>query len=292
MKKLSAISLALAALFTVGAASANNMYINLPNNTYDASAVIGPGVFPGVRPFDLNTQTAIFNEFGFSQILATSIYAISGGSLTGSFYDTNIPAELTAAGIPAASFPDCPNGQCDIDALSPLVPPLTTDNEGYLQTWDLQVEYHFDGVLTPGGPVYNSGTFTVYFNDTAVAGLHDGGIAIQGTLTGSQINLANLDLYFDITYVVPNFLFISNGSSFVDAFTQVGTATPPTLHLDTNVNPPIPDIGSLIPINATSAYRQTTLDGSITAAIPEPSTIALLGIALFGIGAIGRRARG
>jgi hypothetical protein len=263
-------------------------------NVFDAGRFIGAP--------DANSTTGTFTEFGFSQLFATSVYDFSDGSVFGAFYDTNIASELAFANIPAAGTaldgstpvtlvtPNCAGGQCDIDALSPLVPPLGSDNEGFLQTWDLQVEYHFDGILGAGGPVYNGGTFSAYFRDFAT---NTSTLALTGTLTSSTLAAANLDLFFDLTYAAPGFLNIWNGSSFVDAAASIAGGGVPRLALDTNVNPPIPTADQLLLVldggGNPNAIRQTTLDGSITGTIPEPSSIALIGLALLGLGAVSRK---
>src|SRR5690606_8446931 len=123
--------------------------------------------------------------------------------------DTNSPSALAFANVPASGtaldgatpislvLPNCLGGQCDIDALSPLVPPLSSDNEGFLQTWDLQVAYTYNGTLTAAGPSYTSGFFNVFFND--LNNDANDRLVLSGALTGSLIQAANLDLFFEIT---------------------------------------------------------------------------------------------
>ncbi len=301
------LSLAISALIVSGTALANPMYINLPNNSYDTNRSIGAA--------DPDTKTGNYTIFGFNDILATSIYDYSDNSIFGSFFDTNIPAELTGVGIsslPAGTTGTAldsvssvtlyhPNtrdtdpldpsynpalGESDIDGLSPLVPPLGSNNEGFLQTWDLQVLYHFDGTLGAGGPTYTGGYLDIYFNDL-INDANDRKV-LTGTLTGSSIDLANLSLFFDVTFAEDNFLFINNGSSFVDANDGVVSGNYANFILDTNVDPPVPTANQLLKIND-NVIRQTSLDGSITAKIPEPSILGLLGLGMLGLGRLSRK---
>lgn len=290
MNKLTKISALVCGLLLAGVASAANMYINIPG--YDYSGI-------GGHTADADSQTGLFNEFGYSQLMATSVYDLSDGSVFGSFYDTNMASELASLNIPASGVsmagPSQPNvsltvpvaAQVDLDALSPLAPPLSSDNEGFLATWALNILYHFDGTLGAGGPVYTGGTFSVFFNDfTNDANDRE---VMSGILTGSLLQAANLNLFLTLTSVEANFLFVDDGfGNFYDASTR---NVP--LVLDTNVNPPIPTPNQLLVVvddnGNPNAIRQTTLDGSIGVAIPEPASLALIGLGLLGLSVTRRR---
>ena len=290
------IAIAASVLALSGVATAGDLYIDVGDNSYELSP-------PNIA--DANSTTGVFQQFGFNQLLATSVYDFSDGSVFGSFYDTNVPSELAALGIPTGgtaidgSTPvnlSLPTGaQSDIDALSPLVPPANTDSEGFGLTWDLQVQYRFDGVLTPGGPIYTGGFFNVFFNDFN-DDTNDRQV-LGGELTGSNISLGNLDLFFDLTFAEAGFLFVENEfGDFVDAAAGIPDGNFVDLTLDTNVNPPIPTADQLLLLadgnnnNNPVVVRQSELDGSIVAKIPVPGPLALLGLGLVGLGLARRKA--
>jgi len=298
MKNIFKVGAIAATMLVSASAVSGNLYLGLSDNSYDEGRFLGMA--------DANTTTGEFTEFGFSQFLATSAYDVdAAGNLTGNVVDSNITSDLMAFGIPASGasldgssnvdlvMPNCALGQCDIDALSPLTPPLTGDAEGFLQTWDLQVEYHLVADITSGVAQYSGGYIEFFFNDFNDDS-NDRSI-LRADLTGSNTQAVNLDLFFDVTFAEAGFLFVDDGSgNFVDAGLLAASGEFVNFALDTNVNPPIPTTDELLLVTGadgvTRAIRQTTLDGSITATVvPEPSAIALLGLSLIGFGVASRR---
>lgn len=297
MKSLSRTSALVAGLLVAGSASAGNMYINLGSNAFDVyvTGFIPPSTVI-TTAYDANSTTGVFNEFGFNQLLATSVYTLDGsGALTGAVYDTNYASDFSALGIPRTGIAldgtttvelKTPlAGQMDLDGLEPVTGLGVVDGEGFGLTWGLSILYKFNGTLGTTGPSYTSGTFEVIFNDQFGSTTRT---VMKGNLTGSNIQAANLDLFFDLTWAETGFLW-AQGS---DGAYRDASLSLPSLILDTNVNPPIPTADQLLPIvTADGAYavRQTTLDGTITTRLPEPSSISLIGLGLLGFFGLSRR---
>lgn len=301
-----ALSLIAAAAITAASSSAlaTDMYIDLGDNKYDDNQFLNNGNLVTGAAFDADTTTAWFTEFGFTQLLATSVYDLSTNLATGTtFFDTNRDADftsidLTAGGVSGTSFDgtttvnlDRPTaGQVNVDSLAPLS--AGDDVEGFGNTWVLTTDYYLEGVIGATGPVYTSGNFTVNFESLLDSA--DNFQAIEGTLTGSNFTGGNLDLLFDITAAADDFLYVSNSSgTFFDVNDLIANGGLPTLKLDTNVNPPIPTGDQLLDIKGTGvqATRQTTLDGTFVVNVPEPSSIAIFGAGLLALAGLRRKAK-
>jgi hypothetical protein len=303
--KLALSIFAATAMAASSAALATDMYIDLGSNVYDDTVIL-PNLsqLTGVA-FDADTTTSTFTEFGFSQLLATSVYDATMGpiGIGTTFYDTNKTSDFADLGItPSISgialdgstnvtLTQPTVGQVDVDNLSPLTD--TDDVEGFGNTWKLTTEYFLDGIITAFGPQYTSGTFTINFESLISPATF---VALAGTLSGSAIAGPNLDLMFDITAAADDFLFVkAPGSGFVDVHDILANGGSPSIKLDTNVNPPFPQDQQLLAITDVNgndvAVRQTTLDGTFIVDVPEPSSIAIFGAGLLALAGLRRKAK-
>ncbi|TCO74292.1 hypothetical protein [Chromatocurvus halotolerans] len=249
---------------------------------------------------DGNTVTDIFTQFGFNQLLATSVYYIAEAGegalpdpftptagddfrLLGEFFDTNDAAKLDALEAPTPT-----GSQNELTSLSPLSN-SSSNLEDFNNDWFVRVFTDIEGVLTTGGPQYTGGTIRLeaFGNDIATQ------TVLTFTVIGSSIQAADLNLFMNVTQAASNFLFIDDGSgNFVDISTAINDPSFPSAVLDTNVNPAIPSFGDIEESALTVgtfndrdvAWRQATLDGSVGIEVPSPGPLALIGVGLFAAG--------
>lgn len=275
---------------------------------------------------DGNSVTSAFYELGYTGTVATSIYE-AGLAIGSTVIDTNISSILQSYGVAAGanlytSASGVPNSVGlngtttttgkDISTLNPLgtpdiQPDPTVDTESLNQIggWRLTYDYYLEGKLGVGGATFDTGYFNLYYDDLATAA-NENEQVLRVNVTGSTLELLNLDVFglvsFDwdgdtvndcTTAFCQNFWSFQTGSPN-DWYSLVGTGVELTMRLDTNVNPPFPTLASLgVTTDGQNGYwvRQTTLDGSVRFSVPEPGTLALLGLGLMGLGFSARRKR-
>ncbi|HEY1396032.1 PEP-CTERM sorting domain-containing protein [Roseateles sp.] len=273
-----------------------------------------------------STNTTTFDQLGYSGTLATSIYLGSPATPGTTVIDTNIPSVMNFYGFSAGThttlsggsasfnYPNAP-AQTNIDSLNNPTNP--SDLNGFVGgvgfpaygfgnvgglggAWGLTYSYQIVGktVDSNGDGVsdyvaYTGGVFSVFYQ-SAATDPNNGKEVLRLIVTGSQIELTNLNVegYVDYSYAggdtfVQN--FFNSGEGLGSLYSNwLNNSISVSWVLDTNVDPPIPTPAQLYNSGA-ALIRQSTLDGSLVINVPEPGTLALVGLALAGVGFAQRR---
>ncbi|MBV1914911.1 MAG: PEP-CTERM sorting domain-containing protein [Pseudomonadales bacterium] len=265
---------------------------------------------------DLDATTGSISELGYSGTLSTSFYADPMLSVGSQVIDTNIASEMLAAGfingttssdgLTTFKYPTI-SPELNIDALNYQSP--FGDHEGFQSNpgWGLTYQFKLIGSVIAGGVEYTDGWIDVFYNkippmDNDLANAFQTQVA-RINVTGSDLNVANLNVFgefsFDFdgngtddavgdTFVQNFFTDVDSGQSYYNAWSN---GAPINFVLDTNVNPPVPTLGSLALTSLGGVMRQTTQDGSATMSVPEPGSLILIGAGLLGLGVSSSRKR-
>ncbi len=268
-------------------------------------------------PMDADTRTTDLDSLGWTDTLATSIYfGLTPGSTV---IDTNDAGILNTYGIPLPTDPQ----QRLISDLNPWSGNLG-DPEGFTDSsalwgidflggtyWGMTYTYTLQGQINAAGTGvdFTSGYFDIFFEDGTITdqllrlelnsfSLTDGG----ATYTVLAFGNVTFDWGPPSAFAQNFFVDSESGLSFYDLWFNGGNINPIAIswRMDNNIDCPpgepnctgVPLPGQLEPIfvdgELIGGWRQTTVDGTVRFEVPEPGTLALMGLGLLGLGAVRR----
>jgi hypothetical protein len=297
MKKLTKLIGITTLLASSAAVNATPLYINAPSNILTDGSVVG----------DTDTFTSLFNKITLDSLVPTSKYIDTNNN---GFVDNGeYVVDMGSTTVAAFQFNNT----------------NLADDEALNTAWDLNVSWELYGVaVVTGDGTFNDISTEVlggqFFAGTLVFDLID---KINNTttnsvmtidVTGSQPNFGNsigFSIFGNLIQSAAGFLFDQNGT---DMSTVLNNSGLPGTYISMAANTDItgtvvptdqgatfggfaPSIQAIVntfngsPINSsTKILERTTVVGSVDITqVPEPSSIAILGLSLLGFAGVARR---
>jgi hypothetical protein len=297
MKKLTKLIGITTLLASSAAVNATPLYINAPSNILTDGSVVG----------DTDTFTSLFNKMTLDSLVPTSKYIDTNNN---GFVDNGeYVVDMGSTTVAAFQFNNT----------------NLADDEALNTAWDLNVSWELYGVaVVTGDGTFNDISTEVlggqFFAGTLVFDLID---KINNTttnsvmtidVTGSQPNLGNsigFSIFGNLIQSATGFLFDQNGT---DMSTVLNNSGLPGTYISMAANTDIS--GTVVPTDqgatfgnfapsiqamvntfngstidsSTKILERTTVVGSVDITqVPEPSSIAILGLSLLGFAGVARR---